>query len=385
MEKTYTIDEAMVVAIEEAKKGIGLVSPNPPVGCVILSPKFELLAKGHHKVFGGNHAEIEALSQVDNKSDLEGAHVVVTLEPCAHKGKTGSCAMALSKFKLASVTYGITDPNPKVKGKGELILKEAGVEASRYRPKSEFEYLIDELELLIDQFKVNILEERSFIALKIASSMDGMVAHQSGQSQWITNSKSRQVAHHLRSIYECTAVGKNTLLFDDPKLNIRIEGHSEKSNKVLIIDPKGESVGQMNNLNLTKYRSPEQIYIAVGEDHFKKVKRSKFSILRCPNKEAGLLDLEGLSKVLYQNKIFSAFVEGGAFTVSAFAAQNFFDRFYYFVAPCILGSKTGVSWTKSKEIQDLKDKLALRLNKVEVLEGDVLLDYSRLYQKNVII
>ena len=113
------IEQAIGLTIRLAKKGTGCVAPNPRVGCVILDENENLISFGYHKSFGGAHAEIEALNKIENKSLLKNAHVVVSLEPCAHKGKTGSCAVALSKLPIRKVTFAIEDANPLVSGKGE--------------------------------------------------------------------------------------------------------------------------------------------------------------------------------------------------------------------------------------------------------------------------
>ncbi len=115
----------MQKAISEGEKGFGFVTPNPLVGCAILDSQYRLLSTGYHKKFGGAHAEIEALLGL-SEEQLKGAHVVVTLEPCSHYGKTPPCAEALAKLPIASVTYGVRDPNPLVSGGGIEILKKAG-------------------------------------------------------------------------------------------------------------------------------------------------------------------------------------------------------------------------------------------------------------------
>src|SRR5262245_40143194 len=121
-----TPKEAMAVAIEEGRKGAGFVSPNPLVGCVILDRNGEFVAKGYHAKIGDLHAETHALQHVADPSRLDGAQFFVTLEPCAHEGRQPSCAKTLAALPIASVTYGLQDPNPKVSGQGVEILRRAG-------------------------------------------------------------------------------------------------------------------------------------------------------------------------------------------------------------------------------------------------------------------
>ena len=124
-----TLEQAMRLAISEAKKGTGFVSPNPLVGCVIVDSNNRLISVGYHALYGHHHAEVDALKKITDPKLLEGATVYVTLEPCAHEGKTPSCAKALAKLPIKKVVYGLHDPFPLVSGKGAAIVREAGIEA----------------------------------------------------------------------------------------------------------------------------------------------------------------------------------------------------------------------------------------------------------------
>ena len=131
-----SVDEAMQFAITQAKFGSPYVSPNPLVGCVILNSQQKLIGFGHHEKYGEAHAEINALKGLTSE-DLRGAHVVATIEPCAHQGKTGSCAKKLVEYPLAQVTYGLQDPFPQVAGKGAQIIKDAGIRCVNYSSTAE--------------------------------------------------------------------------------------------------------------------------------------------------------------------------------------------------------------------------------------------------------
>src|SRR5262249_14428939 len=140
----------------------------------ILDANRELLAAGHHARVGQAHAEVHALSQISDKSKLKGAHVYVTLEPCAHHGRTPPCADALAALPIASVTYGLDDPNPKVSGKGAARIREAGIKVER------FPELVNEFEEVGEVFLTNQRHKKPFIAVKIASSLDGQIAMKNG-------------------------------------------------------------------------------------------------------------------------------------------------------------------------------------------------------------
>jgi diaminohydroxyphosphoribosylaminopyrimidine deaminase/5-amino-6-(5-phosphoribosylamino)uracil reductase len=187
-----TPNEAMKLAIEEAARGAGFVAPNPLVGCVILSRDGALIGRGHHERIGEGHAEVRALESVADVSQLNAAQVFVTLEPCAHQGRTPSCAEALAKLPIASVTYGLEDPNPLVAGKGAEILRAAG------KTVQIFGGLKTELEEACEIFLMNMREKRAFVALKAAASLDGKIALPDGSSQWITGEESRAHVQSLR-------------------------------------------------------------------------------------------------------------------------------------------------------------------------------------------
>ena len=262
-----TPQQAMQLAIQEAKKGAGFVSPNPLVGCVILDSKNRYLASSYHKFFGQAHAEMNALEKVINRDQLKGAHLFVTLEPCAHQGKTGSCARALVDLPLGSVTYGLLDPNPLVAGKGIEILEAGGVKT---QPADN---CYQELEELIEIYLYNRREKKSFVSLKVATSLDGQMALSSGESQWITGDSSRNFAHHLRGQYDSILVGLKTFQKDNPRLNIRLPKFSEKKLKVLILDPRGECLPTLKNSRVYQSHDPQDIIVVVGPDIEKKTTR----------------------------------------------------------------------------------------------------------------
>lgn len=315
----YTTDEAMQMAIDEAYKGAAFVAPNPKVGCVILNSKGHLLSKGYHKKFGGPHAEIEAIQGLAIE-DLKGAHVIVTLEPCAHEGKTPSCAKKLATLPIQKVTYGIVDPNPLVAGQGHKILSDAGIKAELYQGK-----LTSELEEVCEEFLVNFREKRIFVAMKVAQSLDGRVALHNGQSQWITGPESRHKVQIIRSFYDAVLVGYETLLKDNPSLNIRLP-ELDKKNAVVVLANLEHALKISKDLNIFKVRPFDQVYILQG-------------------------DLKNVLDTLYEKGIRSLLVEGGAYTFSQFLREGLVDRMHVFTAPVIIGE--GKSWTTGISLENL--------------------------------
>lgn len=364
--------QAMIIAIQEAYQGAARVSPNPLVGCVVLDSNGNFLSKGYHEFYGGNHAEVNAVASLSSK-DLEGAHVIVTLEPCAHEGKTPSCAKMLAKLPIAKVTYGLKDPNPLVSGQGAAILMEAGKKVAIY---NEADFNLDltlELEELAENFLFNFREKKVFVALKWAQSLDGKMALTNGHSQWITNFKSREYAHYLRAIYDATLVGANTIAFDNPQLNIRLEGINKK-NKIVIFDHQGRIYKNKSSCRFSQIHESENICFIIDKEYQEKIKEENSKVLFI-EKTDHHYDLAQLNQKLYEWGIRSLLVEGGAKTLQYFLEQKQWQRIYAFVAPMILGQ--GLSYSSEININSMTEKLLLHHSKSMNLQNDILITGKR--------
>lgn len=201
-------------ALELAVRGAGYVSPNPMVGCVILDCNGAFLAEGWHGVYGGPHAEIMALRNLAQGANLVGATVYVTLEPCAHYGKTPPCALALSQLPIKRVVIACQDPNPLVAGQGIKMLEDAGISC-------EIGLLEAEAQHINRAFFWRLEQKMPYITLKWAQTADGFVARNNFDSKWITGPLSRTWVHKLRSEVDAVAVGGGTAFYDNPELNVR--------------------------------------------------------------------------------------------------------------------------------------------------------------------
>ena len=348
-----TTDQAMKLAMDEALKGAPFVSPNPKVGCVILDSRGRLLSKGFHARYGQAHAEIEALRGLSSEQ-LRGAHLIVTLEPCAHQGKTPSCARHLATLPLKKVTYGLIDPNPLVAGQGAEILQAAGIEVEEYSGP-----LKPELEETCEEFLWNFREKKIFVALKIAQSLDGKIALKSGESQWITGPEAREKAHELRAQYDATLVGAGTVLVDNPSLTIR-HPRIEKTNKVVILDRRGECLKRSEELKVFQLHTPENIFVCVQPGLG--VKSSRAQILE-------VQDLAETLLALYGRGLRSIMVEGGARVASEFVSLGLIQRFHIFTAPFVMGQ--GLAWSDSVNHVKLTDRKTLRSVRSQLLGQDL--------------
>lgn len=320
-------DQAMRMAVTQARRGLGHVHPNPPVGAVILDSTGGYLSSGFHAVYGGPHAEVAALENLKDKTRLKGATMYVTLEPCAHQGKTGSCAVALSKLPIDRVVYGLQDPNPLVNGGGAKILQDAGITTEIFKT-SDTELAMD-LEFLPEIFLKNMQKKAAFFTLKLATTSDGHIIKPSGESPWITNQASRKHVHFLRAQHDAVLVGGRTLQIDNPSLNVRHEDFPGRGNKVIVFDPSGTALEKLTGKeNIFKHRQAKEIYFLTEK------------ISEPPRFGVQLVKLEWktLDADLFAKGISSVFVEGGAFAATQFLQAQVIDRLHLYVAPTKLGS-----------------------------------------------
>lgn len=352
----------MALAIEEGKKGAGFVSPNPLVGCVILDRDGGLLAKGHHARYGDLHAETHALKQIADRTALAGAHLYVTLEPCAHEGRQPSCAKILAELPLASVTYGLRDPNPLVNGRGAEILRASGKKVELFPGLSR------ELESLAEVFLTNVRLRRPYVALKIAASLDAQVAAADGRSQWITGEEARARGRYFRGIYDAVLTGVGTFLRDDPRLDAREGPFAEKKQRVILLDPAGQSLGKLATSRLLSCRSPDDVYLvtAPGVGPGGAVQH-----MQIPTGADGFFSPLDLLTPLMTRDIRSVLIEAGPVTASAFLRQGLIDKIFLFIAPKILGR--GRSWTEGMDIGGLGQAVGLEIRNCEQLGPDLLL------------
>ena len=336
----------------------GQGSNKPDGGLLHCERRRKLLSLGYHSVFGGEHAEVHALKKLKEQNSLKGATVFVTLEPCSHVGQTPSCAYMLSQLPIKAVIYGCKDPNPIASG-GRKILSRQGILSKKYVGLGQ------ELGELNEVFLYNVQHQRAFVALKVATGLDGSLALKNGQSQWITNEASRKRAHELRARYNATLIGVQTYFKDNPKLNIRDSKYKGYRNKVIILDPRGQSLETLEESNLLKVHHPEDIYIVTME----KVK-SRLGVHFHVVQKSSSIDLKALSRDLYSHFLISSvLVEGGAITHSHFINQKGAQKLYQFIAPVIMG---GVNWVQNVRVRSMEDKVGVEIRKIENLEDNVL-------------
>ena len=322
----------MMMAMAEAEKGVGAVSPNPMVGAVIVKDG-KVIGKGHHVRYGGLHAEREAL--LDCKANGEspvGTTMYVTLEPCCHYGKQPPCTDAIVEAGIARVVAGLGDPNPLVCGKGLEILRSAGIVTECGLCENA----------LMEQNRVflkYITSRRPWTVLKYAMTADGKIAAVSGDSKWISGEQSRRKAHLLRNRYTGIIVGIGTVLADDPMLNCRVEPSAGLRSPVRIILDSSASIPVDSKIVRTarEYRTIVVHTEKASGQSLKRLNALGVETLLCEADGSSRPDVACLCDELGSMGIDSILVEGGAETAWSFVSAGLVDEYYVFVAPKIIG------------------------------------------------
>jgi len=312
-----TTDEFfMKRALELARLGIGQVSPNPRVGCVIVHDG-KIIGEGWHKKYGEAHAEVNAINNVDDQALLKESTVYVTLEPCAHFGKTPPCADLLIRHEVKKVVIANLDSNPLVGGKGIAKLKEAGIEVvTGILEKEAYELNI--------RFFTFIEKQRPYIILKWAHTADGFISRENYDSKWISNEFSRQLVHQWRTEEDAVLVGTKTAAHDNPLLNLR--DWSGRNPIRIVID---RFLRLNENLHLFDGKQKTICYnIMKHEEHH------NLSLIRLDEENF----ISELIKDLYRQQIQSVIIEGGAQTLSFFINSGLWDEARIFESPSTFGS-----------------------------------------------
>jgi diaminohydroxyphosphoribosylaminopyrimidine deaminase/5-amino-6-(5-phosphoribosylamino)uracil reductase len=306
MEDLHTI--FMARALELAALGLGRVSPNPVVGCVIVNDG-KIIGEGYHHEFGGPHAEVEAIKSVKDKSLLPSSDVYVTLEPCAHHGKTPPCADMLASYQVRRVFIAQKDPNPLVDGEGIRKLERANIDVVLSLLEKEATYLNR-------RFTTYYVKKRPYVILKWAQTADGFIARPNYDSKWISNPRSRQLVHRWRTEEDAILVGKNTARYDNPRLTSRDWTGGDPTR--VVIDHRLEL-----DYGLSLFDGSVKTYRYYVDGSSEKPDDIK---LGTEDFEKALLD------DLYEKKIQSLFIEGGAKTIQRFIDLGLWDEARVFVS-----------------------------------------------------
>ncbi|HSA49146.1 MAG TPA: bifunctional diaminohydroxyphosphoribosylaminopyrimidine deaminase/5-amino-6-(5-phosphoribosylamino)uracil reductase RibD [Yinghuangia sp.] len=348
-------------AIALAARGLGTTSPNPVVGCVIVDAAGTVVGEGFHEVAGGPHAEVAALRESGDRA--RGGTAYVTLEPCAHTGRTGPCAQALVDAGVARVVFAVADPNPQAAG-GADVLRAAGVEVSGG-------LLAAEAALGNEAWLTATRLARPFTTWKYAATLDGRIAAADGTSRWITSGASRADVHALRATVDAVVAGSGTLLADDPHLAVRGDAARPRDRQPLrvVVDTAGRIPAAARVLD-----TAAPTLLATADDLPPEAAAAlagrvagRAEILGLPRAADGRgVDLHALNKALFARGVRSVLLEGGPTLAGAYAAAGLVDKVVGYLAPVLLGA--GPAALGPAGISSITD--ALRLTVDEVAAGD---------------
>ncbi len=348
-------------ALELAGNALGRTSPNPLVGAVIVRDGC-IVAAGWHRAAGTPHAEIHALNMAGELA--RGATLYVTLEPCAHYGRTGPCAKAVIEAGIRRVVIAMRDPNPLVAGKGILMLQEAGIDVT-------CGVLEEEARTLNEVFLKWIATGLPFVTLKTAMTLDGKIATITGESQWITNEVSRRRVHEWRDRTDGILVGINTVLKDNPSLTTRLPERHGKNPIRIILDSKGRTPPDARVVKDGQAKTIIAVAANVPKEKMEALRKAGAEMLVAG--DGPQVDLHELLRQLGKREITSLFVEGGATVNFSFLQAGLVDKVHVFVAPKILGGREALTPVGGAGFAKLSEAVELAELKMESLAGDLLI------------
>lgn len=341
----------MKKCIELAKNGEGQTSPNPMVGCVVLDKNENEISTGYHHKYGDNHAERDALLKLHNGEE-KGGTLIVNLEPCSHHGKTPPCADLIIERGLKKVVIGMQDVNPIVAGNGINKLQKAGIEVISG-------IMEEECKKLNEIFIKNMTQNKCFIAIKTATTLDGKIATSNGSSKWITSSTAREKVKEIRNCYDAIMTTSSTILADNPTMLHR---------KKIILDRRLKT-----NLEAPIYKNGEIYLFNETLDMFE----GGVNFIKTPVK-ANKLDLEFVFDRAYELGIKSILIESGGILNGS--ALKYTDKIYHFIAPKITGDNSSLSCFNFQKINDINNSLNFKIESIEHFEPDILLTYYPINQ-----
>ena len=323
------IDQALALA----QKSIYLTSPNPRVGCVLVAPDGRVIGQGSTQQAGGPHAEIMALRDAAAAGqDVRGATAYVTLEPCAHQGRTGPCCDALAAAGIAKVVASVADPNPLVAGQGFARLRAAGIQVEVGPGSAESR------ELNIGFFS-RMIRGTPWVRLKSAASLDGTTALLNGASQWITSPAARADGHAWRARACAVLTGIGTVLDDNPRLDVR-EVPTTRQPHVVVVDSQLQTPP---DAHLFIAGRACYIYAASQNDAKKFALEARgATVIYLPNPQ-GKVDLQAMLRDLAQRGVNELHVEAGNKLNGSLVREGLVDEMLLYLAPTLLGPGLGMA------------------------------------------
>ncbi len=360
-------------ALELARQGTGYVEPNPAVGAVIVDEKLRLVGEGYHQKYGGPHAEIHALNMAGNKA-AQGT-VYITLEPCCHQGKTGPCSQALIQAGIKKAIIAMRDPAPHVNGGGIADLQQAGIEV-------EIGLLESEAQKMVRPFVKRVTTGLPWVHAKWAMTLDGKIATKTGSSQWISNERSRDLVHQLRSRMDAILVGKQTAEKDNPLLTARPQGARTPAR--IIIDSKA-TLSCQSKLVQSIQDAPVIViaHESASTKNIKRLEQAGVEVLLLPRSTHSNLTQPDLKETLLElgrKEMSNVLIEGGGSLLGSCFDQRLIDEVHVFIAPKLTGGDKAITPIAGQGLEKIPQFQNLAEYHIQILESDIyvsgLLDYQ---------
>jgi diaminohydroxyphosphoribosylaminopyrimidine deaminase/5-amino-6-(5-phosphoribosylamino)uracil reductase len=358
----------MHIAARLAARGRGSVEPNPLVGCLIVSPTSDVVGWGYHRRYGGPHAEINALSKAGRHA--KGATAYVTLEPCAHVGKTPPCTDALIRAGVTRVVLGRRDPNPVAAG-GVARLRAAGVQVD----------LLHECDFALavtDPFVHRVRSGLPWVIAKWAQTIDGRIATRSGESKWISSENSRRLVHRERGRVDAILTGIGTALADDPMLTAR-DVRVRRVARRVIVDPRLK-LPLDSKLVQTAGTFPTMVACAESvlddrAEHAAALRGFGVDVISAPAPEGEMRLAPVLRRLVEEHDATNVLVEGGAALLGRLFRQKLVKEAWVFIAPLLFGDEAATPCVSGLDVQRLTDGVRMRPISVRARSDDVVLRY----------
>ena len=326
------------LALNLARRNVGLTGKNPSVGCVITCGDI-IVGRGNTQLGGRPHAEVMAIEQASahylfkKTRKPTNINVYVTLEPCAHETSSPSCAREIVNFGANRVIYLATDPDNRTNGKGKSLMEHAGIKCIQSRV-----YENENLEILngyLKQKKTGF----PYITLKIGASLNGKIATSNGESKWITNSICRKKVQLLRSEHDGILIGKNSIIFDNPRLNLRDQFEAVENKPIFVLDTNF-SLSELKNISLFDKVGRNKVYIFTKKkiEYRSRQDSTLFNgvSMERVNTTQGLLNIKEILKVVSRIGVNRLLVEGGSRVWTSFVKTNLFDEIIMFTGNKII-------------------------------------------------
>lgn len=347
----------MAHALRLAARGLGATWPNPSVGCVLVRDG-RIVGRGTTQPGGRPHAERVALAQA---GEARGATAYVTLEPCAHHGKTSPCAEALVAAGVARVVTALTDPDPRTAGRGHAILRAAGIEVTEG-------ILADEARRITAGFLKRVTRGLPQVTLKLAATLDGRIATAAGESRWITGAQARAHVHMLRMTHDAVLVGSGTARADDPELTIRGLGAARQPLRIVIDSRLSHSPD--SRLGRTAREVPVWLlHTAEAPGAARKGWQATGArLIECPA-AVGHVDLPAAFRLLGAEGLTRILCEGGGTLAAGLVAKGLADDLALYTAGCLIGAD-GTPALGPLGLTALKDAPRLTLAEMRTLGPD---------------